>query len=66
VNRCEKCNLLVWEMEMDGDGFWGPGEWHHIRNTAGERCDCPENGQVLCTSCHREGHPRTMSGKVSA
>lgn len=55
TNRCDKCELSVTE---------GPscftGEWDHIRNKPGERCDCPENGRVACRACHKERHPKPM------
>lgn len=57
VNRCWKCRKRVTEQT---------GEWDHIRNKPGERCDCPENGRVACRDCHRLRHTRIMSGKVNA
>lgn len=53
--RCAKCNRIVSESSESRCG----GEWHHIRNKPGERCDCPENGEVLCHRCHRPEHPQT-------
>lgn len=39
------------------------GEWHHVRNKPGERCDCPENGIVSCSACHKPEHPQTQFGR---
>jgi hypothetical protein len=57
VNRCMQCRKQTWE---------DSGEWDHIENKPGKRCDCPENGQVLCSGCHKKKHVHVMSGKVSA
>jgi hypothetical protein len=57
--RCAKCNRIVSESSESSCG----GEWHHIRNKPGERCDCPENGEVLCRRCHRPEHPQTKFTK---
>jgi hypothetical protein len=64
--RCEGCGDEVFEHLEDSEvGKWGMqrGEWHHIRNKAGERCDDPENGEVICHRCHSERHPRPQFGK---
>src|ERR1700674_163114 len=45
-NRCWKCHAQVFEHRMEGwtEELLSPsGEWDHIRNKPGERCDCPEN-----------------------
>lgn len=63
VNRCVECLRRVIEGAQEGN-VWR-GEWDHIRNKAGERCDCPENGQILCRECHYRKHPHIMSGKVA-
>jgi hypothetical protein len=39
------------------------GEWDHIRNKPGERCDCPENGMVVAPKAHRERHLKPQFGK---
>ena len=57
--RCAKCNRIVSELSESSCG----GEWHHIRNKPGERCDCAENGEVLCRRCHRPEHPQTKFTK---
>jgi hypothetical protein len=54
--HCWECGCLVGE-ETSGLGF-PRGEWDHIRNNAGQRCDCPENGRVACPACHRQRHVR--------
>lgn len=55
INRCEECGHRVFE----GDEWPSRrGEWDHVRNGSGERCDCPENGRVLCQECHRHRHPQ--------
>jgi hypothetical protein len=55
-NICCKCGRRISEGEPGG---WTlRGEWNHIRNKPGERCDCPENGECLCPRCHRERHPK--------
>jgi hypothetical protein len=65
--KCWKCGTQVFE-EIDPLGSvrdlkWR-GEWDHIRNKAGERCDCPENGRVACRKCHKERHPQPQFGKT--
>lgn len=58
INRCELCGKRVVE-----SGFVVLiGEWDHIRNGPGERCDCHENARVVCQPCHRLRHPRTKFG----
>jgi hypothetical protein len=49
-----------------GQLYWLSGDWDHIRNAPGERCDCPENGRVACRNCHRERHPMPRFTKRSA
>jgi hypothetical protein len=60
-NRCVKCGRRVYEhVHEDLQAHFG-GEWHHIRSKPGERCDCPQNGEVVCggaTGCHRNEHPK--------
>jgi hypothetical protein len=65
VNRCVKCGTEVFEMMLvdyrDDGQVIRRGEWHHVRNKPGERCDCPENGEVICggpLGCHRDEHPQ--------
>ena len=60
LNRCAGCGFVVSEQDTYGERL---GHWHHIRNKAGERCDCPENGQVLCNWCHKQEHPQVQFGK---
>lgn len=59
LNRCSKCFRIVSE---DSDEPWTQGQWDHIRNKNGERCDCIANSRVLCDTCHRLRHPRTKFG----
>lgn len=61
VNRCWNCAIGVEEEAREGSVY--RGEWDHIRNKAGERCDCPENGRVACRNCHRERHVQTQFSK---
>lgn len=60
VNRCWRCKVVVNpHPHVDIIIPYTPrGEWDHIRNKPGERCDCPENGRVLCQTCHRKRHPK--------
>jgi hypothetical protein len=62
-NRCWNCGTSVFEIAPDEFCFAYVGEWDHIRNKPGERCDCVENGRVACQSCHLERHPRPRWGK---
>lgn len=71
-NKCWKCLRPVCENLQDVADLCSKmpanphdliGEWDHIRNKAGERCDCPENGRVACRQCHKERHPQTRFGK---
>jgi DNA-directed RNA polymerase subunit RPC12/RpoP len=62
--RCAECGKELVEDAAIGDPC--RGEWHHLNNKPGMRCDCPENGRVLCRGCHVKRHPRIMSGKVNA
>ena len=61
-NHCWKCSLLVTEAQGSAPWLGSKGEWDHIRNKAGERCDCPENGRVACRDCHKKRHPQTQFG----
>jgi hypothetical protein len=64
INRCWNCGQAVLEHET-----WITmelGEWDHIRNKPGERCDCVANGRVSCRECHRKRHPRPMLGQRRA
>ena len=54
ICKCVKCGRRVYEEAVFPDPE--RGEWHHIRNKSGERCDCPENGEVRCSFCHRQAH----------
>lgn len=64
VNRCWKCWRLLHESEDERlfDGRYPVGEWHHVRNKPGERCDDPENGAVSCPDCHRDEHVQVQFG----
>jgi hypothetical protein len=57
-NRCWKCGTTVFEIAPDEFCFAYVGEWHHLRNKSGQRCDCPENGVVACKACHIPEHPQ--------
>lgn len=63
VNKCVECGMQVYEFITTTELERRRGDWDHIRNKPGERCDCPENGQVLCVDCHRKKHVRVLSGK---
>ena len=39
------------------------GQWDHIRNKPGERCDCPENGARCLLDLSQRTHPQTQFGK---
>ncbi|SRR6266576_3051848 len=64
VNRCWKCGGKVIEnVEEELMLGWSPpnnarGEWDHVRNKPGTRCDDIENARVSCHSCHSERHLR--------
>lgn len=66
LNRCWKCGVLVFEFiplhYVRREKF---GEWHHVHNKPGERCDCPENGAVSCAECHKEIHVQVEWSKAS-
>jgi hypothetical protein len=70
VNRCVECHNEVYEdtTEEEFKGWSVPwnkiGEWHHIRNKPGERCDCVENGEVRCKRCHSKEHPKPFPKKA--
>ena len=55
--RCRKCGCRVSENQY---GTLPDGEWDHIENSPGLRCDCCVNGQILCPTCHRPKHPQTQ------
>jgi hypothetical protein len=63
VNRCEKCKCLIYEKQPLETFGSIKGDWHHIRNEPGTRCDCPENGECLCYLCHHAMHPHVQFGK---
>ena len=63
INRCWMCGKRVHEIVHDNLAELFAGEWDHIRNISGERCDCPENGRVACHNCHTERHPQPRLGK---
>lgn len=56
INRCRNCGKRVFESGWIGRN----GEWDHILSKAGQRCDCPENGRVVCRACHRASHKQVM------
>jgi hypothetical protein len=62
INRCVKCGTEVFEMSHYPITLDMQGEWHHIRHRAGERCDCPENGEVRCATCHKLEHLQVKFG----
>jgi hypothetical protein len=65
INRCWKCGITVFEFPPEHEWYANRqiGQWHHIRNKPGTRCDCPENGVVSCSGeCHREEHPQVHFG----
>lgn len=58
--------LLVYERDMglcqeEGCGVWLPydgplgvrAELHHMKNRAGDRCDCGHNLEIRCARHHR-------------
>lgn len=57
VTKCWNCGAYLTEFEG-----YKVGEWDHIRNKQGERCDCRANGRIVCQPCHRLRHPRTKFG----
>lgn len=66
VNRCWKCKRPVAEYPTDLDEMLGntpQGDWDHIRNSPGTRCDCESNGRVSCRACHSERHLQVKFGK---
>ena len=42
---------------------WDEGEWHHIKNVPGERCDCTHNGAWACKTAHKKQHVHTRFGE---
>ena len=60
VPRCWNCRERVYEYGNGPD----VGHWHHISNKAGERCDCRDNGAVLCAACHHKEHIQVMVPRV--
>jgi hypothetical protein len=64
VNRCWNCSKQVYEAVRYEEANYFLGEWDHIRNKPGERCDCCENGRVSCRACHSERHPRPKFRKM--
>jgi hypothetical protein len=68
INRCWNCRKLVLEKAHEMFAAHFCGEWDHIRNKPGERCDCPDNGRVACPTCHRQRHvrPRWTVDEVKA
>jgi hypothetical protein len=67
TNRCVKCGQAVAEdLHTCITGPRRKGDWHHVRNKPGTRCDCPENGEVICgdpAGCHSREHPQPQFGK---
>lgn len=65
INKCVKCGNRVIERPEEDAGYAvnAIGEWHHIRNKPGERCDCVENGEVRCKRCHSKEHPKPFPKK---
>jgi hypothetical protein len=62
VHRCYKCRKVV--VEYRASPFDIMGQWHHLRNKPGTRCDCVPNGVVSCPDCHREAHPHPQFGRA--
>jgi hypothetical protein len=60
--KCWKCGLMVYELVYADVWNMPLGQWDHVRNKDGERCDCPENGRVSCEECHTERHVRPRWG----
>lgn len=60
-NVCVECGHRVFETAEEGHQM--RGEWHHIRSKPPERCDCSQNGAVICRDCHRDHHVRPQFGK---
>jgi hypothetical protein len=46
---CQGCGRRVY---WDGE-IWQKGEWSHIKDKPGEKCDCDHNAQLLCHDCHQ-------------
>lgn len=63
-NVCVECRRRVVEGAQEGSGL--RGEWHHLRSKPAERCDCSQNGAVICVGCHRNKHVRPQFGKREA
>lgn len=64
-NRCWKCGQIVFEDAPEGAYY--RGQWHHLRNKPGMRCDCVFNGVVSCSgTCHQTEHVQVQlrSGKI--
>ena len=58
-NHCWKCKMIVYEYrESVAAACPNAGEWDHIRNKPGTRCDCIANARVACRHCHSERHPK--------
>lgn len=67
-NKCVECGVFVFELDWEDSDLrrmMPRGEWDHIENAPARRCDCPENGRVLCNRDHRARHIQTQFG-VSA
>lgn len=45
---------------------WETGQWDHIKNKPGERCDCLHNSRWSCAACHRKRHVQVGGSKRSA
>jgi hypothetical protein len=46
---CQKCSIRVyWEGPL-----WQVGEWSHIEDSIGKKCDCLHNAELLCHNCHQ-------------
>jgi hypothetical protein len=57
--KCQKCGRPAPLHDPRGEGY--EGAWDHIKNHAGDRCDCLHNAQWLCgrfiADCHTSEHP---------
>jgi hypothetical protein len=63
-NCCWKCGKVFFDGESES--LMHPehrGEWDHICNKPGRRCDCPENGRVACRACHKKEHVQVQFGR---
>lgn len=60
-NVCWKCKVRVFEHAEEGNPR--RGQWHHLENKPGRRCDCKANSAVTCSSCHSSEHIKVRWSK---